>query len=92
MALLFESIPMVLALFAVVFAARRGLLTRDRHVKRIACMGMMCAMLMLVAQTSWAWSVFAGNRMGEDYANVLWTLFNTLAMVTIIYASIKGTK
>ncbi len=92
MPLLFESIPMVLALFAVVFAARRGLLTKDPHIKRIACMGVMCATLMLVAQSSWAWSVWMGNLRGEAFANYVWTLFNTLAMATIIYASIKGTK
>lgn len=92
MRLFFESLPILVAMFAVVFAAKRALLTRCKHVRRASFMGAVCAVLLIAAQTSWAWSVQNGNNIGEDIANHIWTIFNIAVMATLIYISVKATR
>ena len=92
MRLLFEALPILAAMFALVLSCRRPLITQCPHVRLSACIGALSAVLLIVAQTSWSWSVSVGHNVGEDIANVIWTVFNLTVMLGICYAATKGSK
>lgn len=51
-------------------------------------MAVVASILMLTAQVSWSWSIFIQNNLlGTEFANIVWTVFNTLTMLTFIYAA-----
>ncbi len=92
MRLVFESLPILAAMFAIVFAGRRALITKDTPTRITSILGIICAAIMIAAQTSWAWTLSKDGLLGTDFANMLWTVFNLLVMLTIIYAALKAAK
>lgn len=92
MRLFFEALPIFAAMLALVLSFRRALVTKDVHVRNASFMGAASAVLLIVAQTSWSWSVSVGNTMGENFANHIWTVFNLVVMLAICYSTVKASK
>lgn len=92
MRLLFEALPIFLAMFALILSFRRALMT-DKGQVRVACLlGALCSVLLLIAQTSWAWSVSQGDLTGTDLANCVWTIYNSVVMAAICYTTARAFK
>lgn len=85
---LIEFIPVVLGILAVYFAAGK-LVTHRRRLDTVATMlSILAAIVMIVAQSSWYTSAIVEQDLqGTWFANQLWTLFNSLAMIIIILHS-----
>lgn len=87
MRLLFEAVPILLAVISLVCSFVRLITTECRQEKYIFSVTTLSALLLILAQSSWAWSVSHNNTVGEFWANNVWTIFNTLAMIAhILYA------
>lgn len=85
----FELVPVVLALVAAVTCASRYSRERRRSDRIVMVLGVVCSILLIFAQTSWWTSyVLQGNLVGTKIANVIWTVFNTLVMISFILASL----
>lgn len=80
-----ELLPVVLAFLAAILCAHRFRTTQSKHRKRILIMGVMCAFMLIVAQASW-WGTYLleGGLEGTTFANHVWTIFNSLVMVSFI--------
>lgn len=82
-----NGIPLFLALVALLSCSHRLLVERRSQRKILLALGIGGASLMLVAQSSWWYTVFSGLTEGEVWANMVWTVFNGLAMVVFIMMS-----
>lgn len=85
--IIFEAIPVVLAVLAIFSCVDRALRTRRMHDRNVYLLMTVCAALMIGAQSSWTYSLLKGDLFGTDMANVLWSLFNALTMASFIYSS-----
>lgn len=86
--LFWEALPIIAAIIAIFFCGYRALVTTKKSTLTVSLMSVVCALLMLAAQVSWSWSYFVkGSLLGTDMANLMWTLFNSLVMVTFAYAA-----
>lgn len=88
----FEVVPLVLAVYAIFTCANRALTTRRAHDRNQFLLMIICAALMIGAQSSWTYTLLKGDILGTDVANVLWTVFNSLVMVTFSYAAWRVPK
>lgn len=84
-----ELLPIALAIVAIFSASLMFKNTRRKH-DRIRCIvGIVAAIVMIVAQTSWFTTyVLMGNLEDTSFANALWTIFNTLSMILVILQTI----
>ena len=89
----FELLPVLLAMVAGVLCAARYRHERRTQMRAVLLLGVVCALLLIVAQASW-WSshVVEGLQQGQEFANALWTLFNSLAMLAFIVAAKPGSR
>ena len=84
--LFWEILPIILAMLAIVVCSRAALTSRRSSERIGAVAAVVCAVLMIVAQVSWSWTVFIkGDIQGTDVANFVWTMFNTGVMATFLY-------
>ena len=91
--LFFEAVPIFAALVAIIVCGKRAILTSCPRVRTVSLMAVASAVLMIAAQVSWSWTLFIkGDVLGTELANVMWTVFNTLVMVTFAYAAQWGEK
>ena len=80
-----ESIPLALAIFVIVSLFIRMDAVRCKY-NRVAMVWMaMNALMMLIAQSSWWESVAAGSVTGQDFANHIWSIFNSSVMGNSLY-------
>lgn len=87
MRLLFESLPILLAAMAIVLCFHKALTTRRMH-DRVVCYAMIaCSVVMIIAQSSWTYTVLKGGLEGTDINNVLWTIFNAGVMSVFIFSA-----
>lgn len=87
--LLLEALPVALAFFAV-FACGYRVITmpaRRSHDRLVYAGMMVCAALLIVAQSSWTYTLLKGDLLGTDTANVVWSLFNIATMSVFILAA-----
>lgn len=82
----FEAIPMVVAFVTVILSLFRGVTSEDQYCKNTSWLFLTSATLLIFAQSSWSWTLFIKqDLLGTDSANVIWTLFNTVTMFSMIY-------
>lgn len=82
----FEAIPLVIAFVTVILSIFRGVTSADQYCKNTSWLFLTSAVLLIFAQSSWSWTLFIKHDiLGTDSANVIWTLFNTIAMYSMIY-------
>lgn len=81
----FQLLPVALACISAILCAYRVTGERRRSDRLAMTVAVLCSLLLVVAQTSW-WSTYLieGNLLGTVFANSVWTIFNTLVMVTFI--------
>ena len=88
-----EFIPVGLAIVAIYFASGNLVHNRRTRDKVANVLGMVAAIILVVAQSSWYTSaVLEGNLEGTWFANQLWTIFNSLVMIMIIIATYPRVK
>lgn len=89
MLLIFELLPVALATIAVILCGLRYSAECKRTVRIPMLMGMISGLLLIVAQTSW-WSSIRveGLPFGTAFADVIWTLFNSIVMACFIYMAL----
>jgi Na+/phosphate symporter len=85
---LFELLPVALACVAAVLCARSYSRERRRDHRLTLLIGVVCSVILVIAQTSWFTSyIVLGSNEGAAFANVLWTIFNSLVMFCFIAAA-----
>lgn len=84
----FQLLPVILACIAAITCAHRFNSGRRKQDKIVMALSVTCSLLLIVAQTSW-WTTFLieGNLLGTIFADTIWTIFNSLIMVTLIIIS-----
>lgn len=88
---IFESLPIILALYAALVCARQYALDRRKQYKRVLLLGVLCSVLLILAQTSWlVSSAVQGNMVGTWLADQVWTLFNSTTMLAFILLAHGG--
>jgi Na+/melibiose symporter-like transporter len=93
MAMIIDLLPVLLAIVAIFFLSKRFNTDRRKSGRFVYFMATVCAIIMIVAQLSWwASSVLQEDFMGATFANILWTLFNSLTMITFILMSYPRKK
>lgn len=82
---IFEILPVVLACFSAVTCSIRYSTDRRKHDRIAMILATVCSVMLIVAQTSW-WttSLVEHSLQGTVFANAIWTLFNSLTMLTFI--------
>lgn len=87
--LLLEAMPVLLAVLAIFACGHRVITMPARRAHdRLVFVGMLlCAALLIVAQSSWTYTMLQGNLLGTDAANVIWSLFNTGTMAVFVLAA-----
>jgi len=81
----FQLLPVILACIAAVACSMRFARDRRKHDRVAMFIAALSSVLLVIAQTSW-WSsyILQGSLKGTEFANFLWTIFNTLTMVSFI--------
>lgn len=80
-----EAIPVVLAVVASISCSYKYSLEKRSASKHALILGVVCSLLLIIAQTSWIVSSLVTNSLeGTWFANYVWTLFNSLTMVAFI--------
>lgn len=85
--LLFEALPVLLAVAAIFSCGHKAVTTRRVHDRNIYLGMIVCAAILITAQSSWTYTLLKGLSEGTDFANLLWTAFNTGTMAVFIAAS-----
>ncbi len=81
----FESLPIILAVIAIVISAKAFHLSRRKADKVRCVLSITIAALLIIAQSSWyITSVILGRVEDTTFANNLWTVFNSLTMLVLI--------
>ena len=85
---LFEALPIMLAVMAVILAFRAYPKQRRGTDRATMVLIILASALLVTAQTSWWHTVLVlQTSVGEDFANVLWTLFNITTTCTFVVVS-----
>lgn len=85
-----EAVPVVLAVIAAFSCSHKFMLDRRRQYKQALLLGVVCSILLIIAQTSWIVSFLVNDSLtGTWFANSVWTFFNSLTMIAFILLS-KG--
>jgi hypothetical protein len=83
----FEALPIVLAVLAIFVCMTQALNTRRSHDRLVYLLMVLCAALMVAAQSSWTYTMLKGDLLGTDASNILWSVFNSLTMATFVLAA-----
>ena len=81
LSLIFEFIPVVLAIIAIpelLLSLNRG------RQKTLVLTAVLCCILLIIAQTGWTQALLSNNEHTANFIDKLWTVFNSLVMVTFI--------
>ena len=86
-----ESVPVCLAIYSAVLCANRYSHDRRNNNNKVLLLGIVCSLLLIIAQTSWIVSALVNSSLtGTWFANHIWTLFNSLTMLAFITAASGG--
>lgn len=82
---IFELIPILLAIIAAFSCSYRFKYYRRTHDRIAMLISTITSLLLIIAQTSW-WvsSILDGNLLGTTFANHIWVIFDSLAMICLI--------
>ena len=83
----FEAIPVILAIVAIFTCGNHAITTRRIHDRQTHIAMVVAAVLLICAQSCWTYTVLHGMTFGTFIADVIWTIFNTLVMVTFILST-----
>lgn len=88
-----QLFPVILALIAAVLCTQSYATGRRRQDKTVMALGVLCALMLIVAQTSW-WTTYLiqGNLLGTWFANSIWVIFNALTMIVFIILAYPRAK
>jgi uncharacterized membrane protein len=86
LALLFEFIPVVLAIVAI--PNLLSTLNRGRS-KKLVFPALAACILLVIAQTGWIQALLSNNTLAMSTFDKIWTIFNSLVMYTFIAWSTK---
>lgn len=86
---IFEAIPIVLAIIATMFNAERYTALKDNGERLEVILATLACVLLIVAQTSWWVAVMTGTMEELWWANIVWSTFNTVTMISYIVAARK---
>jgi hypothetical protein len=90
---IFEATPILLACYAALICAKQYFNDRRKDHKRVMLLGIICSLLLIIAQTSWYVTyVVQGNLLGTVFSDQLWTVFNSLTMLAFILLAHGGNK
>ena len=86
--LIFDLLPVGLAVIAIVLMSKRYDKARRYRDKAVLFLSVIAASVMIVAQLSW-WSTYVlkSEMFDFGFANILWTIFNSLVMIVFIIMS-----
>lgn len=87
---LFESLPILLAVLSIFYSARKVLITKCSKERKTFLLFILTAILLVLAQSSWAWSAVNNNTIGHLWADNVWTIFNSLVMYVHITLARKA--
>ncbi len=83
----FEAIPVAVAFFVIILGLFKAVTLRTKESRTVAWLSVTSAILLVIAQTSWSWTMFIKkDLLGTDFANIIWTWFNTIVMCSMLYA------
>lgn len=85
--LIFEALPVLMAVAAIFSCGHKAVTTRRANDRNVYLGMIVCAALLITAQSSWTYSMLKGLSEGTDFANILWTAFNIATMAVFIVAS-----
>lgn len=89
MLFIFELLPVALAAIAVILCGLRYSAECKRSIRIPMLMGVICGLLLIVAQTSWWSSIhIEGLPFGTAFADGIWTLLNSIVMSCFIYMAL----
>lgn len=90
---IFETLPIILACYSAIICSRQFAKDRRAQNKRVLLLGIVCSLLLIIAQTSWYVSyVVKGSLLGTWFADQIWTLFNILTMLAFILLAHGSSK
>ena len=82
---IFELVPVVLSVIAIIVGAIRLRHQLSNNIRLQAGFGILAAILLMFAQTSWFSTLFfIGDTIDTSFADDLWTWFNLISMALII--------
>lgn len=88
--IVFELMPVFFAALAFVYCGLQ-ISKQDKFIDKtffiIACIN---AVLMMLAQISWTWTVYMGDTIGTLLSDYTWTIFNTSVMVSYLLMANKS--
>lgn len=89
----FEATPIIVGMYALFLLWMSGSkrLT-SRYTNAVKLLMMVTIGLLFIAQSSWLMSVIKGNAFGQFFADIVWTVFDVLAMLIIILWLKRGIR
>ena len=83
-----EILPIILAIVAIITSAR-GFKEADTKIGKVGnLLGIICALTLIVAQSSWFTAMFILNQQDDTWiANTIWAVFNSMTMIMVIIFS-----
>ena len=85
-----ELFPIVFAVAAIFFSSQNynNEVHYRKNSKTLALLSILSATLLIIAQSSWyVVAVVLGRVEDTDFANYIWTVFNTITMIIIILSN-----
>ena len=91
----FEFIPIIMALAALLACGFRANKTPNPAARNLMLIGVVCSILLLITQTSW-WvtHVIEGGTSDDEpkFISFLWTVFHSIVMLAFLYAALRREK
>lgn len=85
--LIFEALPVVLAIVAIFACGHKAITTRRTHDRNVYLGMIVCAALLITAQSSWTFTMLQGMTQGTMIADMIWTAFNACVMLVFILST-----
>ena len=79
-----EAVPVILAIISVFFILKKLRERRGAGNNSQLYLALVASLLLIIAQTSWQTLVTMGRIEDTTWANQIWTLFNSLVMISYI--------
>jgi hypothetical protein len=87
--ILFEIMPIFLATLALLYCGMQISNETTLSGKLFFMIACINCILLMTAQVSWTWTVYVGDTIGTLFADYTWTVFNSLVMISYLFATNK---